>query len=267
MNRLFKDAPQINHPERCLENLELLLSAVRKEARGKSVEELTAAGWKAIADALNVPRPTGRETPHAPKHGRCEGVKTERLTEKRMCRCMFYARNGDRSRCGECPFQTWIPREGSRFDVREYEYPMEFDLPMLGGVDLVLEDRETGRFYATEVKPAGSRETLARMVAEILSYFPYMKKGEKWSSSSIFPAIAFFKGRDQWNAFFDPDINPERIWPLWDYVQVFAIDSPPAPAAPDRPYSFHPIRPRCEKRAGATEAPGLTAGGPRRAKA
>ena len=103
---------------------------------------------------------------HYPKHEKCSGIRigdSTKLTEKRICRCMFYY--GKRPvKCQNCLLINKWQNVGE-IEVTEYEWPTIQVYNETGGIDLILDNK-----YAVEVKPVDSTETLTRMIAEILTY-------------------------------------------------------------------------------------------------
>lgn len=126
-------------------------------------------------------------------HDHCDGLKNSRVTEKRICKCLYY-RNGkyyDPDACRRCGYA----HEGrfqivGRYQITDYEVPAYYYGTGIGEIDLVVSDGETK--YAVEVKPPeGNPETLLRMIAEIMTYTIGYPEGQ------YHKAIAFFEGTAQ----------------------------------------------------------------------
>lgn len=160
---------------------------------------------------------------------------TTRSTEKRMCRCMFYKNEKQsisRTSCQFCALsEKWTLAPDSRFSIIGYEVPMERERAGLGGVDLVIADRRNPpQAYALEIKPARSKETLVRMVAEILTYFPFMNdKGLDTDRRHTHPGIAFFANSSQSEDFEEFKDKIDEIKKLIPGFSVFQIVCEPDP--------------------------------------
>lgn len=134
-------------------------------------------------------------------HNHCEGLKTHKVTEKRICKCLFY-RNGqyfDSDVCRKCTYKSRSRIVGD-YQITDYEVPAYYYGTGIGEIDLVISDRETK--YAVEVKPPkGNRETLLRMIAEIMTYTMGYPEG------AYQKAIAFFEGTAQAEEFYSETPN------------------------------------------------------------
>jgi len=140
---------------------------------------------------------------HNPNHNSCDYKNSvnDRVTEKRICRCMFYynrpATNSEQKiRCSECNFKArW--ENISDYQIIDYEVPMNTVTQSVGGIDLILKSQGMDMLYAVELKPPNSKETLVRMVAEILTYTNLLDHKVKIEGNeyNIQPAICFFKYR------------------------------------------------------------------------
>lgn len=147
---------------------------------------------------------------HIPNHNGCDGCETSTKTEKRMCRCMYYFNSSfEKNSCRGCKLERKWKNVGN-INITEYEYPTKYVLEKVGGIDLIFDDK-----YAVEVKPKGSKETLTRMFAEILTYtIDYDYK----------PAICFFEGSKQMRDFMILYNNPETkddLLYICKYIKVF----------------------------------------------
>ncbi len=104
------------------------------------------------------------------QHSVCVGCKTPRITEKRLCRCMYYFNRKDcQKNCTQCAFRARFQIVGE-YQVVDYEVPAGCAGKGIGEIDLILRRGET--LYAAEVKPYRRKtpERLLRMAAEILTY-------------------------------------------------------------------------------------------------
>lgn len=161
---LFKDERGVNHRSELEQSLKRLVDIYKRNP-------------KDLVGSISMDRE------HKPRHEKCSGVSgAGRVTEKRICRCMFYYGKSDV--CGSCALQKKWRNAGS-IKVADYEVPTTHVLLEVGGIDLILDDQ-----YAVEVKPKNSRETIVRMMAEILTYVQDIEKEYK-------PAICFFEGSKQ----------------------------------------------------------------------
>ena len=133
------------------------------------------------------------EKEHIPNREMC-GMKekdSSKLTEKRICRCMFYYNEKDKKnsdQCFKCKLNNKYKNISKDYIITDAEKPTKKVINSCGGIDLILKDKK-GKEYAVEVKPPKSQETLVRMVAEIYTYtieYPQYIK-----------SIAFFAGSQQ----------------------------------------------------------------------
>ena len=164
----------------------------------------------------------------------CDCVaKTNGKNEHPICKCMFYYDRTDENQreelCVNCPMEYYWTNVGSQYEVIDYEYPMSYahGVPGVGEVDLVLRDINNGDVYAVEIKKKDSDETLARMMAETLTYTAILKSsgvhGTK-AGKRLIPSIAFFeesKLRDRYEmykSFSDPVFDS-----LLKEIKVFFI--------------------------------------------
>ena len=92
-------------------------------------------------------------------HDHCGGLKGNRFTEKRFCKCLYY-RNGkyyNSEECRECDFADRFDITGN-YRITDYEVPAYFYGKGIGEIDLIISDGKTQ--YATELKPyKGNEET------------------------------------------------------------------------------------------------------------
>lgn len=127
-------------------------------------------------------------------HNYCDGLVKDTFTEKRLCKCLYYRnRTQYPKECEKCDFPDRYDIAGS-YQITDYEVPAYYYGEGIGEIDLIISDGQ--KSYATEVKPyKGNKETLLKMIAEIMTYtigYP-MGKYEK--------AIAFFEGTKQHDEF------------------------------------------------------------------
>ena len=135
---------------------------------------------------------------HYPNHKWCSGIydpNSTKLTEKRICRCMFYY-NESFQKCQNCLLQTKWKNVG-QIQITNYECPTKHVYKNVGGMDLIFDDT-----YAVEVKPQNSSETLTRMFAEIMTYTIDCADDYK-------PAICFFEDSQQMKDFEKYKDNPD----------------------------------------------------------
>ena len=134
-------------------------------------------------DEILLPHPRKKYC-HADKHIHCtlNSENAKRVTEKRICRCWnYYNKQCHTDKCDICEFGFKRTNAGD-IQIVDYEVPTEFSMDNLGGIDWLLDDE--GKKLATEVKPPESKETIVRMIAEILTYT---------IGTSYVPAICFFE--------------------------------------------------------------------------
>lgn len=118
-------------------------------------------------------------------HNYCAGLSSERYTEKRLCKCMYYRNSTYSKRCGKCAFQDYFDLIGD-YKITDYEVPAFYYGDGIGKIDLII-SMDTVH-YATEVKPyKGNSESLLRMIAEIMTYT------EGYPPGTYKKAIAFFE--------------------------------------------------------------------------
>lgn len=139
---------------------------------------------------------------HVPDHSMCEyddAKDGDKVTEKRICRCMHYFNcdNSDqKAKCEACGF-PWKKRNASdNLWILDYEVPVPYVVDGVGGIDLLaftLDDY----VYAIELKPENSNESLARMISEIMTYCEMTDYEVGRSNVPVLPAICFFEGSKQ----------------------------------------------------------------------
>ena len=179
-----------------MSNLHLFKDSITLTDYDVLIQELTAAveaGTSALRKLL-----FGTESPdlysnhgtYQPgQHNHCEGLDSERYTEKRLCKCMYYLNSTHSKCCDKCEFRDCFEIVGD-YQITDYEVPAYYYGDDIGEIDLIISNDDT--HYATEVKPyKGNGETLLRMIAEIMTYI------EGYPAGTYKKAIAFFeKNRD-----------------------------------------------------------------------
>lgn len=202
---LYKDEAKLNHRNKkeYSKNLKELGEFVRKA-------EKNSDGKPLLQEQLLGNVKKSKKT--HPEHNHCDfprkNYKSDRITEKRICRCMKYY-GQDKELCRGCGLnKKW--NNAGELRITDYEVPMEYVIPKVGGIDLLIDDK-----YAAEMKPEESSETLVRMFAEILTYT---------IDSNYSPAICFFENSKQMEDFqrFRREQN-EDLELLMKYVDVFYI--------------------------------------------
>lgn len=202
---LYKDDAKLNHRNKAEydSNLKELADLVRKA-------EKNSDGKPLLQEQLLGNIEKSKKT--HPEHNYCdfprENYKSERITEKRICRCMKYY-GQDKELCSRCESKMKWNNTGE-LRITDYEVPMEYVIPKVGGIDLLIDNE-----YAAEIKPKDNPETLVRMFAEILTYT---------IDSNYSPAICFFESSRQMEDFqrYQREQN-EDLELLMQYVKVFYI--------------------------------------------
>ena len=134
------------------------------------------------------------------QHNGCSGLSTDAFTEKRLCKCMYYLNRGYSRNCSQCKFENRFYITGD-YQITDYEVPAFYDGDGIGEIDLILTG--DGMDYATEVKPyKNNRETLLRMIAEIMTYTHGSQEPNRKK------AIAFFDKNRQ---------TGEKTWQQMEY--------------------------------------------------
>lgn len=175
----YKDRDGINHHSKELENIEKLSLMCENAIKSENITNYLKG------ELLNS-QGLGKTNPN---HNLCEGCDSEKRTEKRICRCMYYYNASDKTKyCNNCKLKVrW--RNVGKIKIEDYEVPMQSVVDSVGGIDLVI--NYNGEKYGVEVKPPNSTETISRMVAETLTYTSTYD-----SDLSLKPAIAVFKEND-----------------------------------------------------------------------
>ncbi len=221
---MFKDHDKINQRTQLVyaSNIRALANAVREY--GLQSKELRLF-------LLEGAEP--EKTPHCPNHNGCSYRNAEKpadqisVTEKRICRCMYYFNRPDstktqRAKCERCDFPG-KRRNISSYTVLDYEVPMPYVVRGAGGIDLLVQSPDS-KIYAVEVKPDDSKETLVRMIAEILTYceisdYSVVNHGHLLP---VHPAICFFKNSQQWDDYIEMQRDPDLLY-LLGKIKLFYI--------------------------------------------
>lgn len=175
-----------------MSNLQLFKERITVADYNALIKELSAAmdgGTRTLTKLLygtETPDLYSRHGTYQPgQHNHCAGLDSERYTEKRLCKCMYYLNSTYSKRCDKCAFQDRFEIVGE-YQITDYEVPAFYYGDGIGEIDLMISKDNV--CYATEVKPyKGNHETLLRMLAEIMTYT------EGYPSGRYKKAIAFFK--------------------------------------------------------------------------
>lgn len=171
---------------------------------------------KVLSDFLVDPNARkGKEL--KPDHTSCKGFKDTPRSggEKQICHCMFYFNKDYPKNCINCNLPRW--KNVGTISIEEFEYPSRYDIPGIGGIDLVLNYDNV--VYGAEVKPSNSKETISRMVSEILTYSVVDRLLE------FKPAIAVFRDSNQYNTIVQLRKKKDADWlEITEHITVFVID-------------------------------------------
>jgi len=203
---LYKDNDTINQKSRYLENSKKLAELIKK---GQDENNFT----KYFLDEAKI-----STQDHKPNHSECDMREnnSSRITEKRICRCMYYFGKSI-DKCNKCPLSQKYNNVSNKFKIIDYEAPMKYVIENCGGIDIIIEDIQSGEKYAVEIKPKNSTETLVRMIAEIYTYTADGTNDYK-------KAIAFFEGSQQERDYFNEDyIQNKDFNYILEQVTVFRI--------------------------------------------
>ncbi len=200
---LFKDKEGIKNTSNQLINLEELAQFIRKGS-----EEVLLFGGVSKDST----------TPHKPNHKTCDYRETDsqRKTEKRICRCMYYNNLKEhKNKCNHCSYKCkWELVNSDEYKILDYETPSSYVIEGVGGVDLLIQSGTDK--YAVEVKAKGSTETIVRMLAEILTYTTDIMYQD------FTPAICFFEGSSQYKQMEEIKNNTDLIEILSKkHIEVF----------------------------------------------
>ena len=132
----------------------------------------------------------------------------------------YYNLDNSNAKCADCLFTAPWKNVGD-YEILDYEVPMPTVWNKVGGIDLLLKNKQDDTIYAVEVKPEKSKETLVRMVAEILTYVEISDyQVEKYGK--VKPAICFFKDSIQWKDY-DTYKDDPYFKIMMNQVEVFYI--------------------------------------------
>ena len=203
---LYKDKADINQKTKYLENSKELANLIKKAKEENNYS-------KYFIGETNI---SNQE--YKPNHNECDmnDKSPEKVTEKRICRCMYYY-NKDIDKCSKCLLRKKYNNVSNRFKVIDYEVPTKYVIDGCGGIDILLEDTNSKEVYAVEVKPQNSTETLVRKVAESYTYLADGINDYK-------KAIAFFSGSQQEKAYFNEKYRKNEDFKyIFEDVTVFRI--------------------------------------------
>lgn len=144
-------------------------------------------------------------------HQTCSGYKNEyeRRTEKRLCRCLVCYNNGlNNPSCVNCKMNTEHRLAKNVLNAKfvDFEIPVtDVSDDHIGEIDLMMQ--YDNQFYALEFKPFWNKESLLRMIAEIITYDAFAKRskciGDKFKNYKL--GIMFMKvdgePNEQYNQF------------------------------------------------------------------
>jgi len=149
------------------------------------------------------------------QHNRCDGLKNEKYTEKRLCKCMYYYNQTYKKRCDKCDI-TYRYKIIGDYEIVDYEVPAFYYGDGIGEIDLIINSSDS--LYATEVKPyQGNDETLLRMIAEIMTYTL------GYPDSKYKKAIAFFEKTPQEKEYLERTTMLEELLNAAD-ITVFRFE-------------------------------------------
>ncbi len=141
---LFKDERTVNQYSNLRESMDDLAEIIKRAGgvcknRKVLIEELLNG---ATSQQIYVPN-----------HKYCSDCESEKVTEKRICRCMYYYLKKPEL-CQKCNLEKKWHNVG-KIEILDYERPTTFVLKNVGGMDLIVKDGE--QKYAVEeknIKPA-----------------------------------------------------------------------------------------------------------------
>ena len=206
---LFKDQKHINQKSHLEMSLKQIADII-KDAKG------VCENRPVLIDRL-LNRSTGMKE-HTPKHDGCKGCTDAKSTEKRMCRCMYYYMKNT-AICSTCMLSEKWNNIGE-VQIVDHEVPTKYVKEKVGAIDLIIRDK--GQLYAVEVKPLRSKETLARMFAEILTYT--IELNVQNETERILPAICLFEGSEQMRQYFKliNKKNPDLLY-IKQFIKVYCV--------------------------------------------
>ncbi len=206
---LFKDKEDINHKSAEKANIEKLCKICKEASKGDG-----KLNKEKLREKLKVDKNIIEDKEHNHEHEECKGCDTSTITEKRVCRCMYYYNSKKKKDCGEsCKLCLKKWNNQGIITIDNYEIPMKNVYKKVGGIDLIL--KFEGKRYGVEVKPWYSKETISRMVAETLTYTSAIEDDYK-------PGILVFEKSNQFKVLKQLDNNED--WSvIKEYVKVFVI--------------------------------------------
>jgi hypothetical protein len=224
----YKDKPGINNISKEEANLKDIAKICKEAFESENPQDILK---KKLRNEWE------NEKPHKATHEICAQCKTDRITEKRICRCMnYYDENANICDEEHCKLKLKWKNVGD-ITVSDYEKPTEYVMEKVGGMDLILDEH-----YAVEVKPYDSEETLSRMFAEILTYT---------IDGEYEPGIAMFKYNHekeeesyQWRTLQKLE-GEDYLKEIMEHVKIFTIDY--AKKGNIAEYKIEPYSPQTEK--------------------
>lgn len=163
-------------------NISLFKDRITKSSRKEMARELITAidtGSNAVHKLLFGSTDIDEYSNHGNykkgMHDYCSKLSGDSFTEKRLCRCMYYKNSNHGTECEACGYRDRFKVIGD-YQIIDYEVPAFYYGDEIGEIDLVISDGAD--YYATEVKPyKNNKETLLRMIAEIMTYTDGYKEG------------------------------------------------------------------------------------------
>lgn len=224
----YKDKPGINNISREEANLKDIAKICKEAFESENPQDILK---KKLRNKWE------NEKPHKATHEICAKCQTDRITEKRICRCMnYYDENAEICDEEHCKLKLKWKNVGD-ITVSDYEKPTEYVMEKVGGMDLILDEH-----YAVEVKPYDSEETLSRMFAEILTYT---------IDGEYEPGIAMFKYNHekeeesyQWRTLQKLE-GEDYLKEIMTHVKIFTIDYTKKGNIAE--YKIEPYSPQTEK--------------------
>lgn len=173
-------------------NINLFKDRITKSSRKEMARELITAidtgndaVHKLLFGSTDIDEYSNHGSYKKEMHEYCSKLDGDSFTEKRLCRCMYYKNSNYETECELCGYRNRFKVTGD-YQIIDYEVPAFYYGDGIGEIDLVISDGVD--CYATEVKPyKNNKETLLRMIAEIMTYTDGYEEG-------IYKkAIAFFE--------------------------------------------------------------------------
>ena len=144
-----------------------------KEKAEKFIKDLNN---KSLKDCLGIPKKLERNESVKKGwiHDKCvfKSGSSNTITEKRICKCFYYrnrCRKNSMCQKDNCKIRFFKKEyKLNNCDVLDYEIPINYVTSKIGEFDLLIKYGNDS--YAVEVKPPNSKETILRMILEILTY-------------------------------------------------------------------------------------------------